>query len=275
MDPDTPGTALKSASLLSRAKAAAHIGFVPKTFERWVAAGLLPDAEPGGTNWNALDLSIALGRLIEFGYPRDKRGGKRDYIPLPNVQRPSKTLSEGRRQYYFRHRKTGRSLPREWGSPEFMNALIECERSFAVQQHALASSDQKTGHIKSEAQPQAAPSPDGQVLPPEPSPPMAPLKFFTEKEVAMLFRASVRTFREKTRPYRFPIQLGRSRLYTAEDIVRLSEVLRCHSNSSRPANANPPIGRYAERTSANMWTEAQRMLSEPSQRKCLPNGNAK
>src|SRR5262249_43034173 len=101
------------------------------------------------------------------------------------------------------------------------------------------------------------------------------LELFTLDEVASRFRVSRRSFQSLIRQHPYYRTLGRRKLFTETDIGRLYEALSCPSNSFRPAAARRPIGQSAARTSANMWTEAQRLLNEQPRNKSLKNGSGK
>lgn len=53
---------------------------------------------------------------------------RNQYLPIRNVQRVRRRLSDGRCNYHHYHRPTRTKLPGHPGSPEFMAAYEECER---------------------------------------------------------------------------------------------------------------------------------------------------
>jgi len=91
---------------------------------------------------------------------------------------------------------------------------------------------------------------------------------YTLEEVAERFRVSRRTLQDFLRAYPYYRKLGRRKLFTEADIVRLYEALPCPSSSSRRARANRPIGRSAAPTSAGTLTEALRLASGHSRSRC-------
>jgi hypothetical protein len=251
-----------TSDLLTDMQAAAYCGFVLQTFAVWVRRGLLPRPAERPSGWTSQLLNEALDRLRQLGVQHDNP--KRRYahfIKIYNCQRVWRDRQDGG-GWHFYFRPTGETLPGPWGSAEFMSALIECERRYASQQPGLSAVEPRIepGPVQGPVQPIAKEILEKLQVP---CPPVLPVEFFTETEVARIFRTTLRTFREQTRGKGFHLQLGRRRLYTADDIVRLSEVLRC-SSSSLPARGKARIGEFAARTSASTWTKAAELTDDPS-----------
>ena len=87
-------------------------------------------------------------------------------------------------------------------------------------------------------------------------------QLFTIEEVAMHFRVSRRTLQAHIRKYPYYRNLGRRKLFTEADIMKLYESLPCPSSSSRHVRENPRIGASAGRTSVNTLTAALKLASE-------------
>jgi hypothetical protein len=125
---------------LTRLEAAKHCGFSAVTFEAWVKRGLLPPSDRNFRGWTCAMLDESLERLTCLGFqPGTSSGKKSAYLPLPHCQCCWRRLCDGRRRqhFYWRHGRTRKRLPASWGSPDFMRALIECERQFALSQSPL------------------------------------------------------------------------------------------------------------------------------------------
>src|SRR5262249_46076515 len=86
-------------------------------------------------------------------------------------------------------------------------------------------------------------------------------EFLTLEEVAQLFRVSRRTMQKFIRDHPFYRTLGRRKIFSQADVVRLYEALACPSNLSLPARARRRTGRSAAPTSADTLTEALKLAS--------------
>jgi hypothetical protein len=111
-------------------------------------------------------------------------------------------------------------------------------------------------------------------------------KLHTLEETAAQLRKSARWLREWLRRHPtdrhgepFYTPLGRTKLFEDGDVARIRanarEEERCRLDSTRHGQARRRIGRSGVLTSESSWTEAQRLLSDRSPRKCSPNGKLK
>ncbi len=95
-----------------------------------------------------------------------------------------------------------------------------------------------------------------------------PMRALPMDEAADSLRVGRRTFQEIVKRYPFYYPNGRRKLFTSDDIEAIRKALReeeqCRLNSSRPVPAKRRITISGERTSDNMWTKAQALLSKKS-----------
>ena len=115
---------------------------------------------------------------------------------------------------------------------------------------------------------------------------VATQEFYTLEETAARFRKTARWLREwlRRRPtdrYGEPFYtlLGRTKLFDESDVARIRatarEEERCRLNFTHRDRVKRPTGRSEVHTSESMWTEAQKLLSDPLPKKCSANGKPK
>src|SRR5262245_8543341 len=109
---------------------------------------------------------------------------------------------------------------------------------------------------------------------------MTPL--YTMDQVAARYGKSRRAFQDWLRGHQPPAGqphyyrlMGRSKLFTDADLARLDEAIRCPSPLSRRKQAGRRISTFAARTSASELTEALRLTTEKSPRRCSPRSSAR
>ena len=297
MPAETGNVGVLSKELLDARAAARHLGILPEVFNAWVPAGLLSGPSIDGQFWTAVELDRAIEQLERSGFRYVPNKKSTEYVPLPNVHRTFRILTDGTKSWHHKRRDIRGPIYGEPNSPRFMKGLIHKERQFATshpdpaeQSHnqypPVAQQSTETSSPAPKLVTQTAPVSGAQPASPPtaeevlqklalPSPSLAPVHFFTEREVAAMFRVTLRTFREQTHGKGFHLQLGRRRLYAADDIQRLAEVLRCRSNSSLPAPAGPRTGAFAARTTASTLTEALKLATESSRSASSKNGSGK
>jgi excisionase family DNA binding protein len=96
-------------------------------------------------------------------------------------------------------------------------------------------------------------------------------RLLTVEEVADRFRVSRRTLQAHIRRHPFYRLIGRRKLFTEDDVRKIYESLSCPSNSH--ADTAAPIGTCVAPSEASLWTKAQALLTEKSQKRSERNGN--
>lgn len=122
---------------LDQISAAQYLGFLPRVFDEWVAAGLLPKASVEDQFWLAADLDRAIQRLEAVGFEYVPNRKPSNYVALPNVHRTFVTKADETRSYHYRRRGLRGPIYGEPNSPSFMRALIAKERGLAAVHPAL------------------------------------------------------------------------------------------------------------------------------------------
>lgn len=94
-------------------------------------------------------------------------------------------------------------------------------------------------------------------------------KVHTMDEAAAALRISRRALHDIVKRHPFYFLNGSRKLFTASDLVKLTEALRpdptpCRSSSSRPARGSRQTIESGAPTLASAWTKAQAALSKPS-----------
>lgn len=272
-----------ASKIFDLAAAAHHLRLRPETFSALVRKGFLPP-DVGDAYWTAESLDKTVEKLLRDGVPAGQR--------LPYSHLPKSKIEGGPRRPHegWRHRRESKLINQPFHSPSYVRQWFELERAYAaahsdsVEQHenqsqgaALRRPAKRSRRRKTATVLEAGPTCGRPAPPQKPSPPLAPdagpagiiplpgPRIYTFEEVATYFRVSRRTMQEFIRSFPFYRTLGRRKLFTETDIVRLYEALPCPSSSTE--NAELRTGTSAAPSAASLWTRAAALLTDQSRKR--------
>src|ERR1700683_2243735 len=202
-----------------RATAARH-GILAETLSRLAYEGIIPQPDLKTALCQIQIIDEIVDRICREGLPPDRR------LPYSHTVPRELVVGRPRLHHGWRHAGKSKRIKHPLNSPSYVREWFALERALAAE-HA---STQQAGEAAERGKLGRRPAEkiESRLAEPPPTLPHTdpPVSLFTEEEVANIFRVTVRTFREATRGFSLYVRVGRVRLYTAEDIIRLTQVLR-------------------------------------------------